>query len=160
MYLFSQADFNPAFLVPILFPILWVAVATLISWTMGIFRLYADFPADGNDPIESRFRFINLYIGSLGGHTPASLAFGRRCLHVKELFPFQPFFWLGPASIPWTEIRLTKRASDNFWAFWSYASFELGPQRKKIRLTGRVARALQERLDTQEAGRPLALIPR
>lgn len=134
-------------LLPVLFPIFWVVVASLTSWTMGIFRLYSDFPPDANDPIEQRFRFVTAYFGSMGGHTLVSLTLGRRYLHLKEVFPFQPFFWMGPASIPWTEIRLAKRASDNPWAFWSYARFELGPDQKVIRLQGRAARAIQEHLE-------------
>lgn len=147
----TVSQLNPGlFLVP-LFPVLWVGMAAMLSWVMGIYGLYSDFPRDASDPIGSRYRFVTIFLGSLNGHTMVSLGLGQRCLHLKEVFPFQPLFWLGPASIPWEEIRLTRRISDRGWAFWSFARFQLGPLGKEISLQGRPARALQARLDALAA---------
>ncbi|HJU83121.1 MAG TPA: hypothetical protein VJ600_02835 [Holophagaceae bacterium] len=142
---------------PFFFPVLWVSVAALISLVLGIYGLYRDFPPDDTDPIEDTFYWSQVGFGPLffGGHAPMNLKLGRRCLHLKEPFPFQPLFWLGPASIPWDRIRIKDRISDRSWAVFSWITLEIQDSGKLLRLSGRVGRALQACMDARaEAGVP------
>ena len=91
--------------------------------------------------------------GALRGHSPMSLKAGRRCLHLKQPFPFQPAWWQGPASIPWDEIRIEKEAAPSAWAFLSAAEFRIGAEGRLIRLRGKAARTLQAKVrEKQGAG--------
>ncbi|WP_257303170.1 hypothetical protein [Geothrix campi] len=133
------------------------AVFLVISWfsnrLMGLPALYAAFPADPTDPIERSLGWPQVEFGALRGHSPISLKAGRRCLHLKQPFPFQPAWWQGPASIPWDQIRVEKEASESSWAFLSAAEFRLGADGRVIRLRGKAARTLQAMvLEKQGAG--------
>jgi hypothetical protein len=136
------------------------AVFLVISWfsnrLMGLPALYAAFPADPTDPIERSLGWPQVEFGALRGHAPISLKVGRRCLHLKQPFPFQPAWWQGPASIPWDQIRVEKEASESSWAFLSAAEFRLGAEGRVIRLRGRAARTLQAKVREKQghAGGP------
>jgi hypothetical protein len=69
-------------------------------------------------------------------------------------------FWLGPASIPWTEVLLEKEPKDAWWAFLSPAEFRLGQGGRMLRLRGKVAKVLAARVrETQGQRTPGALPP-
>lgn len=143
----------------LIFPLIWMAISLLVSLMLGIFSLYREFPADGADVIEDSFGWVQMDFGTFRGHAPMSLRLGRRALHIKEVFPFQPLFWLGPASIPWTEITQVRRVSESSWHFWSAAEFTVGARVRRLRLRGRAARALQARLDALRGNIPTAIVP-
>ena len=134
----------PVFL--LLVPLVFLAVSWLTNRLMGIPALYAAFPADKDDPIEENLGWNQVEFGALRGHSPMSIQFGKRCLHLKQPFPFQLPWWQGPASVPWAEVRLEKEASQAWWAFLSAAEFRLGSDGRLIRLRGKIARELQARL--------------
>lgn len=142
------------------FPLLWCAVSALASLFLGIFGLYRRYPADPMDPIEESFWWKTVEFGARRGHAPMNLRFGRRALHMKEPFPFQPLFWLGPASIPWSEISVVQRRNETWWSFWSAASFKLGDTGRVIRVRGSLAKALQARVEGDPGGRPQPIQPR
>lgn len=127
-------------------PLIFLGVSWLTNRLMGIPALYKDFPADREDPIEENLGWQQVEFGALRGHSPMSIKFGRRCLHLKQPFPFQPLYWQGPASIPWQDILLDKAARPEKWAFWSAAEFRLGPGGRLIRVRGKAGRRLQARL--------------
>jgi hypothetical protein len=137
----------------LLVPVVFLVVSWLTNRLMGIPALYAAFPADPTDPIEATLGWQQVEFGALRGHSPMSLKVGRRCLHLKQPFPFQPAWWQGPASIPWNQIRIGKEASESSLAFMSAAEFRLGAEGRMIRLRGRAARTLQALvLEKQGAG--------
>ena len=146
----------------LLFLILFPLLTALSSRLMGIPALYEAFPADPTDPIEERLGWPQVEFGGLRGHSPMAMAFGRRCLHLKQPFPFQPAWWRGPASIPWQEIRIEREAQTGAWEFWSPAVFQLGGTGRIIRLRGRAARRLQARVRQAQEPHlpPPALQPR
>lgn len=152
---------SPWFLIVV--PFLFLGLTALTNRLMGIPALYAAFPADGTDPIEENLGWQQVEFGGLRGHSPMSIKFGRRCLHLKQPFPFQPIWWRGPASVPWTDVVLEKEVSTGAWAFLSTAVFRLGGTGRSIRLRGRVARRLQERVkqgsDSGLPPRPGAIRP-
>jgi hypothetical protein len=113
---------------------------------MGIGGMYRDWPADPSDPIEQNVGWQQVEFGAFRGHCPMSIKFGRRCLHLKQPFPFQPAWWQGPASIPWSDVLLEKEPSDSWWAFLSAAEFRLGAGGRMIRLRGKSARMLMVRV--------------
>ena len=127
-------------------PVVFLALSWLTNRLMGIPALYAAFPADKDDPIEANLGWQQVEFGALRGHSPMSIKFGRRCLHLKQPFPFQPAWWQGPASIPWGDVVLEKEASESRWAFLSAAEFRLGSEARLIRLRGKAARRLQARV--------------
>ena len=151
---------GPPVLALVLFPFFWMAVSALVNLFMGIYALYRRFPADGLDPIEETLRWKTVEFGRLHGHAPMNLGFGKRALHLKEPFPFQPFFWLGPASIPWSEITQTRLQNEAWWRFWSAASFQLGASGRVIHVRGRVAKAIQARLEDTTVNQPRSITPR
>jgi hypothetical protein len=135
----------------ILFTILLVLVllpllTSLTNRLMGIPALYEAFPADPADPIEENLGWPQVQFDGLRGHSPMSMKFGRRCLHLKQPFPFQPAWWRGPASIPWREIRIEQELREDGWSFRGSALFRLGNTGRTIRLRGKVARRLQDRV--------------
>ena len=146
---------------PFLFPLLWLGVGVLTSLVLGIYGLYREFPQDKDDPIHGGNAWAQVGFGPLffGGHAPMNLGFGIRCLHMKEPFPFQPLFWLGPASIPWDRIRIVDRISENPWALFSWVTLRIEGSGKTMRLSGRSGRAIQAVLD-EKVGARGALTPR
>lgn len=149
----SRGGSPPPPAVLLLIPVVFLGVSWLTNRFMGLPALYAAFPADPTDPIERNLGWQQVEFGALRGHSPISLKAGRRCLHLKQPFPFQPAWWQGPASIPWREIRLEKEASASSWAFLSAAEFRLGAEGRLIRLRGKAARTLQALvLEKQGAG--------
>lgn len=133
----------PPPMVFLLVPVIFLAVSWLTNRLMGIPALYAAFPADPTDAIERNLGWQQVEFGALRGHSPMSLKVGRRCLHLKQPFPFRPAWWQGPASIPWDQIRVEKEANESSWAFMSAAEFRLGDEGRMIRLRGKAARTLQ-----------------
>ncbi|MBI1754558.1 MAG: hypothetical protein HY014_15520 [Acidobacteria bacterium] len=125
-------------------PLVFLGATWISNRLMGIPAMYEEWPADKTDPIERNVGWQQVEFCPFRGHCPMSIKFGRRCLHLKQPFPFQPFYWLGPASIPWSEVRLEKTLSDRRWAFLSAAEFRLGADGRKIRLWGKVGRMLQD----------------
>ncbi len=145
-----------------LFLVLFPLLTTLTNRLMGIPALYEAFPADPADPIEENLGWPQVQFGGLRGHSPMSVKFGRRCLHLKQPFPFQPAWWRGPASIPWGEIRIEQELREGAWAFLGSALFRLGSTGRTIRLRGKAARRLQDRVKREQGGGlpPTALRPR
>lgn len=142
----AQGGAPPPPAVLLLIPVVFLVVSWFTNRLMGISALYAAFPADPADPIEQNLGWQQVEFGALRGHSPMSLKVGRRCLHLKQPFPFQPAWWLGPASIPWGQIRLEKEAALSAWAFMSAAEFRLGETGRMIRLRGKAARTLQAKV--------------
>jgi hypothetical protein len=135
-------------------PVVFLLVSWLSNHLMGIDAMYKDWPADPNDPIERNLGWVQVEFGTFRGHSPMSIKFGRRCLHLKQPFPFQPAWWQGPASIPWEQVRLGKEASPSAWAFLSAAEFRLGAEGRLIRLRGKAARTLQEQVRAKQGQSP------
>ena len=136
----------------VLFLILFPLLNALTSRLMGIPALYEAFPADPADSIEENLGWQQVRFGGLRGHTPMSMKFGRRCLHLKQPFPFQAAWWRGPASIPWTEVVLVKALDPGTWAVFRFAEFRLGREGRLIRLSGKAARRLQARVEAGQGG--------
>ncbi|WLT32964.1 hypothetical protein [Geothrix sp. PMB-07] len=136
----------------IFIPLVFLGATWISNRLLGIPAMYRDWPADRTDPIERNVGWQQVEFGAFRGHCPMSIKFGQRCLHLKQPFPFQPFYWLGPASIPWSEVRLEKAPSDRWWAFLSAAEFRLGAGGRMIRLRGKAARALMERVKGAPGG--------
>jgi hypothetical protein len=130
----------------LLIPLVFLVVSWLTNHLLGIDAMYADWPADVNDPIERNLGWQQVEFGTFRGHCPMSIRFGRRCLHLKQPFPFQFLYWKGPASIPWGEVLLEKEPRDSWWAFLSAAEFRLGRSGRLIRMRGKAARALMARV--------------
>jgi hypothetical protein len=130
----------------LLVPLAFLGTTWLTNHLMGIDAMYRDWPADREDPVEWNLGWQQVEFGAFRGHCPMSIRFGRRCLHLKQPFPFQPLFWKGPASVPWGEVRLEKEPRDSWWAFLSAAEFRLGPGGRMIRLRGKTAKALMARV--------------
>jgi hypothetical protein len=152
----------PLGFVLVLFLLVFFGGSLLSSRLMGVFQLYRAFPADKMDPIDANLGWLQIEFGTFRGHTPMSVKAGRRCLHLKQPFPFQPLIWLGPASIPWDQIRLLQPASTDWWAFWKAAEFTLGPEDSRIRLRGKAARKLQKELEAMQGqadARPSPMAP-
>ncbi|WP_026853277.1 hypothetical protein [Geothrix fermentans] len=142
----------------LLVPVVFLAVSWLTNRLMGIPALYAAFPADRTDPIEATLGWQQVEFGALRGHSPMSLKAGRRCLHLKQPFPFQLAWWLGPASVPWDQIRVEKEASESSWAFLSAAELRLGAEGRVIRLRGKTARTLQAKV-REKQGQSVGMSP-
>jgi len=136
LLLISRGAPPPLEIVIPLFLLMFFGTSQITFRLLGIRALYQAFPADRSDPIEQNLGWIQIEFGAWRGHTPMSVKAGRRCLHLKQPFPFQPMVWLGPASIPWEQIRLIEAIGDDRWAFWKAAVFELGPENRRIRLPG------------------------
>ena len=134
---------SPPWFVFVLFPLVFIGVSLLSAKLMGVYELYRVFPADPTDSIETNLGWIQIEFGAWRGHTPMSVKAGRRCLHIKQPFPFQPLFWLGPASIPWVQVRVVQPAGEGWRSFWKAAEFALGPEDRRIRIRGGAARKLQ-----------------
>jgi hypothetical protein len=130
----------------LLVPLVFLGATWLTNKLLGIAAMYQDWPADQEDPIEQNLGWNQIEFGTFRGHTPISIKFGRRCLHLKQPFPFQPLYWRGPASIPWNEVLLEKALKEAWWAFLSPADFRLGQGGRLIRLRGKAARTLQEKV--------------
>ncbi len=135
-------------------PVIFLLVSWLTNRLMGIPALYEAFPADKDDAIEENLGWQQVEFGTFRGHSPMSIKFGRRCLHLKQPLPFQPAWWQGPASIPWNEVRLEREVSENRWAFLSAAEFRLGTEGRMIRLRGKAARRLQARVKAMRGSGP------
>lgn len=140
----------PVWIPLVLFPLVFFGGSLLSSRLMGVFQLYRAFPADKADPIETNLGWIQIEFGVWRGHSPMAVKAGRRCLHLKQPFPFQPLLWLGPASIPWEQIRVVQAAGPDWWAFWKAAEFALGPEDRRIRIRGRAARKVQAQVETRQ----------
>jgi hypothetical protein len=136
----------------LLVPVVFLLVSWLTNHLMGIDAMYKDWPADANDPIERNLGWVQVEFGTFRGHSPMAIKFGRRCLHLKQPFPFQPAFWNGPASIPWSEVRLERAPNEAWWALLSPAEFRLGQGGRLIRLRGKAAKALMARLGVTAGG--------
>ncbi len=143
----------------LLIPVVLLGTTWLTNKMLGIDAMYRDWPADPSDPIEQNLGWNQIEFGTFRGHCPMSIKFGQRCLHLKQPFPFQPFFWLGPASIPWGELVLVKAPSESWWAFLSAAEFTLGKGGRMIRLRGKAARTLMAELQRRSGGHPHGPIP-
>jgi hypothetical protein len=118
------------FLIPALFPVLWVTVTAVISAVGGWGALGKEYRADGPAPTGTRsFQSgsfgITRYNGCLRiGHSEAGLF-----LAIFPLFrPFHP-----PLLIPWGAI--TRRTGEKHWGI-SYNVLEVGGSRP-VRLTFR-----------------------
>jgi len=142
----------------LLYPTFFLAVLLLSNFLLGIYGLYREFPADENDRIDQSLGWVQVEFGLFRGHMPMSLRLGSKALHIKGVFPFQPLFWLGPASVPWERITQTRRIDEGWWRFWSSADFLLGTRR--IRLRGKAGRVLQARMDASSGQVPQAIMPR
>ena len=127
-------------------PAVFLGATWLSSKLLGIDAMYRDWPADAEDPIEQNVGWQQVEFGTFRGHSPMSIKFGQRCLHLKQPFPFQPMFWKGPASIPWSDVLLEKEPKEAWWAFLSPAEFRLGSGGRMIRLRGKAAKALMTRV--------------
>lgn len=143
----------------VLFLVLFPLLNALTSRLMGIPALYEAFPADPADSIEENLGWQQVRFGGLRGHTPMSMKFGRRCLHLKQPFPFQAAWWRGPASIPWREVVLEEELDPQAWTLFSFAAFRLGATGRVIRLRGRAARRLQDRVKAGQGAPPGAIRP-
>ncbi len=150
----SRGGSPPPPVVLLVVPVVFLAVSWFSNRLMGLPALYAAFPADPTDPIERNLGWQQVEFGALRGHSPISLKAGRRCLHLKQPFPFQPAWWQGPASIPWDLIRVEKEASESSWAFLSAAEFRLGAEGRMIRLRGKAARTLQAKVRERQGAGP------
>jgi len=120
-------------------PLVFLGVTWISNHLLGIPALYKAWPADLADPIERRVGWQQVEFGAFRGHCPMSIRFGQRCLHLKQPFPFQPAWWLGPASVPWEDVLLVKAPSSSWWAFLRAAEFTLGNGARMIRLRGKAA---------------------
>jgi len=140
-------------------PVVFLLVSWLSNHLMGIDAMYKDWPADPNDPIERNLGWVQVEFGTFRGHSPMAIKFGRRCLHLKQPFPFQPAFWNGPASIPWSDVLLEKAPNDAWWALLSTAEFRLGQGGRLIRLRGKAAKALMTRLGVTPVGAGVGPVP-
>jgi hypothetical protein len=138
---------NPAWILVLLFPLFFLGGSLLSARIMGVFDLYRSFPADKADAIETNLGWIQVEFGLWRGHAPMSVKVGRRYLHIKQPFPFQPLFWLGPASIPWNQIQVTKTADTRWWAFWAATEFSLGAFERPIRIRGKAGRKVQDQVN-------------
>ena len=136
----------------LLVPVVFLGTTWLTNKLMGIYAMYQDWPVDPDDPIEQNLGWQQIEFGTFRGHCPMSIRFGRRCLHLKQPFPFQPLYWKGPASIPWGEVLLEKAPSESRWAFLSPAEFRLGKGGRLIRLRGKAAKTLMARLQEPRVG--------
>ncbi len=136
-----------------LFLVLFPILTSLSNRLMGIPALYAAFPADPEDAIEENLGWQQVRFAGLRGHTPMSVRFGRRCLHLKQPFPFQPAWWRGPASIPWDQIRVEKEVPQGRWAFLGGAVFRLSSDGPAIRMGGKAALRLQDRVKRAQEAR-------
>jgi len=132
-------------------PAVFLGATWLSSKLLGIEAMYRDWPADMDDPIEQNVGWQQVEFGTFRGHSPMSVKFGRRCLHLRQPFPFQPLWWRGPASIPWPDVLLEKEPSDAWWAILSAAEFRLGQGGRRIRLRGKAARILMARVQPSQA---------
>lgn len=130
----------------LLVPVIFLGATWLTNKLLGIDALYRDWPADPDDPIEENLGWQQVEFGTFRGHCPMSIKFGRRCLHLKQPFPFQLLYWRGPASIPWSDVLLEKEPKKTWWAFLSPAEFRLGQGGRLIRLRGKAAKALMEKV--------------
>jgi hypothetical protein len=151
MLLVSRAGNPPPAWMLLFIPVIFLGASWLTNHLMGIDAMYTDWPADPADPIELNLGWQQIEFGAFRGHSPMSIKFGRRCLHLKQPFPFQPFWWLGPASIPWEEVLLEKEPIEAWWAFLSSTEFRLGAGGRRIRLRGKVARTLMARIQPRHA---------
>ncbi len=140
-------------------PVVFLGVSWLTNHLMGIDAMYKDWPADPNDPIERNLGWVQVEFGTFRGHSPMSIKFGRRSLHLKQPFPFQPAFWNGPASIPWSEMLLERAPNEAWWALLSPAEFRLGQGGRLIRLRGKAAKALMARLSVSSGGPGVGPLP-
>jgi hypothetical protein len=136
----------------LLFATVFLGASWLTNKLMGIDAMYEDWPADPADPIEQNVGWQQIEFGGFRGHCPMSMKFGRRCLHLKQPFPFQPMWWKGPASIPWHEVLLTKAPGEAWWAFFSAAEFTMGQGGRIIRLRGKAAKLVMARIAPQGPG--------
>jgi hypothetical protein len=149
----------PPWFLLVLVPLVFSGATLFSSWLLGIFDLYKAFPADISDPIETKLGWIQIEFGTWRGHAPISTKAGRRCLHLKEPFPFQPFFWLGPASISWDQIQVTKAGDTRWWSFWSATEFTLGTYPRPIKIRGKAGRKVQAQVDKHRGPAGGALAP-
>jgi hypothetical protein len=143
----------------LLIPVVFLVATWFTNRLMGIYAMYEDWPADVGDAITENVGWQQVEFGTFRGHCPMSIKFGQRCLHLKQPFPFQPCFWLGPASIPWGEVLLVKAPRESWWAFLSAAEFTLGKGGRMIRLRGKAAKILMEELHRRSGGHPHDPIP-
>jgi len=143
----------------LLVPVFFFLLSWLTNHLMGIDAMYEEWPADLNDPIEQNLGWQQIEFGAFRGHSPMSIKFGRRCLHLKQPFPFQPMFWKGPASIPWREVLLEKEPKEAWWAILSTAEFRLGLGGRLIRLRGKAARTLMAQVRASQSQVPSHLLP-
>lgn len=130
------------------FAAIWIDMNLFISWSQGFFRLYAVFPPTPEDPIEARFFWVQF--SRAMSHGPVSVKLGRTCVHIREVFPFRPLFWKGPASIPYEALRIDKSSSRGFWSFLSQARFEIMDLGIVFSLSGKAGRQLEGRLEARE----------
>ena len=154
LLLLSRSGPPPPTWILLIIPLVFLGATWLTNHLLGIDAMYQEWPADSNDPIEQNLGWQQVEFGTFRGHCPMSIQFGQRCLHLKQPFPFQPFYWKGPASIPWTEVLLEKEPSDSWWAFLSAAEFRLGQRGRLIRLRGKAAKSLMARVRQPQASRP------
>ncbi len=146
LLLLSRSGNPPPPWILLFVPVVFLGATWLTNHLQGIDAMYQDWPADPNDPIERSLGWQQIEFGTFRGHCPMSIKFGKRCLHLKQPFPFQPLYWKGPASIPWSEVILEKEPKDIWWAFLSAAEFRLGVGGRMIRLRGKAARTLMARV--------------
>ena len=126
----------------LLMPVFLLGITGITNKMMGMDAMYKEWPADRNDPIEENAGWQQVEFGPTRGHCPMSIKFGKRCLHLKQPFPFQPLYWRGPASIPWNEVLIEKEPGTSWWAFLRTAEFRLGRSGRVVRLRGKAARTL------------------
>ncbi len=151
MFLSRPAGPPPPTWIFLLVPMVFLGATWLTNKLLGIDAMYRDWPVDPDDPIEQNLGWQQVEFGTFRGHCPMSVKFGRRFLHLKQPFPFQPLYWKGPASIPWGEVLLDKAPSDSWWALLSAAEFRLGQNGRMIRLRGKAAKTLMEKVREKQS---------
>jgi len=152
LLLLTRSGAPPPPLALLFVPVVFLGATWLTNRLMGIDAMYQDWPADPDDPVDENLGWQQVEFGAFRGHCPMSIKVGRRCLHLKQPFPFQPAWWRGPASIPWGDVVLVKEPRDTWWAFLSAAEFTLGPGGRMIRLRGKAAKTLLARVRQPQGG--------
>lgn len=148
---------NPAYLVPLLFPIvfggIWLLVVTIVGWASGWRRLEQEFP-DREDAVVATYRGASAI---MGGNTQLNNVLTVTACRGGMRVALSPFFGPGrkPFFVPWAQITVGRRRL----LFETLAVLELGsPPRGKmqirLKLADKLAAAAQGRWLERPSGRP------